>query len=104
MKCSARAGAAAFRDDSRLYREKLADAGFATAKAVSGLEDIAQPPFTEKDELRAAQTAAEQTEAGRLVGGGIAAAAETSPVGRRCLRSGRKRACGGEEACSAPPP
>jgi phenylacetate-CoA ligase len=37
---------------SRFYREKLAAAGFATAAAVGGLEEIARLPFTEKDELR----------------------------------------------------
>ncbi len=37
---------------SRFYREKLAGAGFGSAAAVGGLEEIARLPFTEKDELR----------------------------------------------------
>jgi phenylacetate-CoA ligase len=41
---------------SALYREKLAAAGFACAKAVGGLEDVARLPLTEKDEIRATCT------------------------------------------------
>src|SRR5271169_6256983 len=37
---------------SRFYREKLAQAGFASLAAVGGLEQIGRLPFTEKDELR----------------------------------------------------
>lgn len=43
---------------SPFYRETLAQAGFATADAAGGLADIAQLPFTEKAELKAAGTAA----------------------------------------------
>lgn len=43
---------------SAFFREKLKDSGFATAEAVGGLAEIARLPFTEKDELRAARTAA----------------------------------------------
>ncbi len=39
-------------DRSRFYRDKLADAGVASAHAVGGLEAIAALPLTEKDELR----------------------------------------------------
>jgi phenylacetate-CoA ligase len=42
---------------SDFYREKLTAAGFASASAAGGLEDLAELPLTEKDELRAAQTA-----------------------------------------------
>jgi phenylacetate-CoA ligase len=42
---------------SPFYRDKLAAAGFHAAEDVGGLEDIARLPFTEKDELRAAQAA-----------------------------------------------
>ncbi len=42
---------------SPFYREKLATAGFVSPQAVGGLADIAQLPFTEKDELRASQAA-----------------------------------------------
>jgi phenylacetate-CoA ligase len=41
---------------SRFYRDKLARAGFADARAVGGLEAIAALPLTEKDELRASRT------------------------------------------------
>ncbi len=41
---------------SRFYREKFAGAGFGSAGAVGGLEDIARVPFTEKDELRRSRT------------------------------------------------
>jgi phenylacetate-CoA ligase len=44
---------------SRFYREKLAAAGFSSAAEIGGIEDIAKLPFTEKDELRAARSAAE---------------------------------------------
>lgn len=40
---------------SDFYREKLHAAGFRKPEDVGGLEDIAQLPFTEKDELRATQ-------------------------------------------------
>lgn len=43
---------------SPFYREKLAQAGFATADAAGGLADIAQLPLTEKAELKATCTAA----------------------------------------------
>jgi phenylacetate-CoA ligase len=42
-------------DHSAFYRAKLLDAGFKSADEIGGLDDIAQLPFTEKDELRAAQ-------------------------------------------------
>jgi phenylacetate-CoA ligase len=42
---------------SPFYREKLAAAGFPSAAALGGLQDIARLPFTEKDELRASQAA-----------------------------------------------
>jgi len=42
-------------ENSAFYRAKLEDAGFDSAAAVGELEDIAQLPFTEKDELRATQ-------------------------------------------------
>ncbi len=41
---------------SAFYREKLAEAGFASAEAAGGLEEIAQLPLTEKSELRATCT------------------------------------------------
>jgi phenylacetate-CoA ligase len=44
---------------SRFYRNKLGDAGFASAESVGGLADIARLPFTEKDELRASRSANE---------------------------------------------
>ncbi len=44
---------------SRFYRQKLAEAGFADAAAVGGLDAIAALPFTEKDELRASRSEAE---------------------------------------------
>lgn len=40
---------------SEFYQKKLAAAGFDTPEKVGGLDDIAQLPFTEKDELRASQ-------------------------------------------------
>ena len=43
-------------DRSRFYREKLARAGYADARAVGGLDAIAALPLTEKDELRASRT------------------------------------------------
>jgi phenylacetate-CoA ligase len=43
-------------DRSTFYREKLGGAGFATPAAVGGLDDIANLPFTEKDELRASRS------------------------------------------------
>lgn len=43
-------------ESSQFYREKLTDAGMATAARVGGLADIASLPFTEKDELRASRT------------------------------------------------
>src|SRR5260370_20521893 len=39
-------------DRSRFYRDKLASAGFASARAVGRLDSIAALPLTEKDELR----------------------------------------------------
>ncbi|MEK9870795.1 MAG: phenylacetate--CoA ligase family protein, partial [Gammaproteobacteria bacterium] len=39
--------------NSDFYQKKLAEAGFDTPEKVGGLDDIAQLPFTEKDELRA---------------------------------------------------
>lgn len=41
--------------NSEFYQRKLAEAGFTTPESVGGLDDIAQLPFTEKDELRASQ-------------------------------------------------
>jgi phenylacetate-CoA ligase len=41
---------------SAFYREKLAAAGFASARAAGGLMDIAQLPLTDKPELRATCT------------------------------------------------
>ena len=43
-------------DRSPFYREKLAAAGFASARAAGGLAGIAQLPLTEKRELRATCT------------------------------------------------
>jgi phenylacetate-CoA ligase len=43
-------------DRSTFYREKLAEAGFASAQSAGGLADIAQLPLTEKPELRATCT------------------------------------------------
>ena len=43
--------------NSPFYRAKLADAGFASAAVVGGLERIAELPFTEKDDLRKTRTA-----------------------------------------------
>ena len=40
---------------SEFYQQKFAKAGFATPESVGELDDIAQLPFTEKDELRASQ-------------------------------------------------
>lgn len=42
--------------NSGFYQEKLAAAGFANARDVGGIEDIAKLPFTEKDELRATRS------------------------------------------------
>jgi phenylacetate-CoA ligase len=42
-------------EHSDFYRAKLMNAGFKSAEDVGGLDDISQLPFTEKDELRAAQ-------------------------------------------------
>ncbi len=42
-------------EHSRFYQRKLADAGFDRPEAVGELDDLAQLPFTEKDELRATQ-------------------------------------------------
>jgi phenylacetate-CoA ligase len=41
---------------SAFYREKLKDAGFASARAVGGLADIARLPHTEKREVSATRT------------------------------------------------
>jgi phenylacetate-CoA ligase len=43
-------------DNSQFYREKLTQAGFKDAAAAGGLADIANLPFTEKDELRASRS------------------------------------------------
>lgn len=43
--------------NSSFYRDKLKAAGFNAAETVGGLADIAQLPFTEKDDLRATRTA-----------------------------------------------
>jgi phenylacetate-CoA ligase len=43
-------------DRSPFYREKLAAAGFASARAAGGLAEIAQLPLTEKREIRATCT------------------------------------------------
>jgi phenylacetate-CoA ligase len=45
-------------DNSRFYQRKLREAGFSSAAAVGELDDIAQLPFTEKDELRKTQAMA----------------------------------------------
>ncbi len=42
-------------DNSAFYQAKLAEAGMDTPEKIGGLEDIAQLPFTEKDELRTSQ-------------------------------------------------
>ncbi len=42
-------------DKSEFYRAKLAEAGISSAADAGGLEDIANLPFTEKDELRKSQ-------------------------------------------------
>ena len=42
-------------DHSAFYRRKLVEAGFSSAAHVGELDDIADLPFTEKDELRATQ-------------------------------------------------
>jgi len=41
--------------NSAFYQKKLGDAGFDTPEKVGTLDDIAQLPFTEKDELRTSQ-------------------------------------------------
>lgn len=43
-------------DHSDFYRDRLRAGGFADAEAVGGLDDIANLPFTEKDDLRASRT------------------------------------------------
>ena len=48
---------AGLHERSAFYRDKLHAAGFADARAVGGLADIARLPFTDKDELRASQAA-----------------------------------------------
>jgi phenylacetate-CoA ligase len=45
--------------NSRYYRRKLTEAGFATAEAIGGLDRISALPFTEKDELRASRSEAD---------------------------------------------
>jgi phenylacetate-CoA ligase len=45
-------------DNSPFYQKKLREAGFETAASVGDLDDIAQLPFTEKDELRKTQASA----------------------------------------------
>ena len=42
-------------ENSGFYQEKLNAAGFKSARDVGGLDDIANLPFTEKDEIRASQ-------------------------------------------------
>jgi phenylacetate-CoA ligase len=42
-------------EHSAFYQEKLAAAGFTTPEKIGELDDIAQLPFTEKDELRTSQ-------------------------------------------------
>jgi phenylacetate-CoA ligase len=44
-------------DRSRFYRDKLTSAGFASPRAVGGLDAIAELPLTEKDELRQSRSA-----------------------------------------------
>src|SRR5271163_4647798 len=44
-------------DRSRFYRDKLTGAGFASPRAVGGLDAIAALPLTEKDELRRSRNA-----------------------------------------------
>ena len=41
--------------NSEFYQRKFAEAGLTTPESVGGLDDIAQLPLTEKDELRASQ-------------------------------------------------
>jgi phenylacetate-CoA ligase len=43
-------------DRSAFYREKLAEAGFASARTAGGLAHVARLPLTEKDEIRATST------------------------------------------------
>lgn len=43
-------------ENSEFYRSRLSDAGFGSPKDVGGLADIANLPFTEKDDLRATRT------------------------------------------------
>jgi len=45
-------------DNSQFYREKLGQAGFRSGASAGGLGDIANLPFTEKDELRASRSEA----------------------------------------------
>ena len=40
---------------SDFYKKKLVEAGFKNPQSVGGLDDIANLPFTEKDELRKSQ-------------------------------------------------
>ena len=44
-------------DHSRFYRDKLTAAGFASPRAVGGLDAVAALPLTEKDELRQSRSA-----------------------------------------------
>jgi phenylacetate-CoA ligase len=53
---SYRAQLAYLYERSPFYREKLADAGFPTAEAAAGLDDIAALPLTEKSEVKATCT------------------------------------------------
>ncbi|WP_205648554.1 phenylacetate--CoA ligase family protein [Acuticoccus kandeliae] len=46
-------------ENSRFYRKKLAEAGFSDAASVGGIDDIANLPLTEKDELRASRSEAD---------------------------------------------
>ena len=42
-------------ENSGFYQDKLRSAGFKSAEELGGLDDIANIPFTEKDEIRASQ-------------------------------------------------
>lgn len=44
-------------ENSSFYQKKLEEAGFSSPEHVGDLDDIAQLPFTEKDEIRATQAA-----------------------------------------------
>jgi phenylacetate-CoA ligase len=42
-------------ENSGFYQDKLREAGFSSVEDIGGLDDIANIPFTEKDEIRASQ-------------------------------------------------